>query len=315
MPSKPTIAFVLSFLSLVPKASAIVVGGTDPNNPIYLSGQTAVGYSLVPGVGGCSGSLLNTGIHFLTAAHCLLGASGDATVRFWNGSQTFEYKSTSLISHPDFESNNYFASNDIAIITLGQTVDSSINRLALYTGNGELNQVGTLIGRGGTGIGSNGDRTSDGIRREGTNTIDAIINNRILFYDFDDGTTARSTLGSSTPTAREVSIYFGDSGGPTLLNGQIAGVHSFLTCFSGTTSQCATSVDVDGVINATFGERFADTRVSFYAAWIQSITNAPAGSLLDGPANVPEPATWFAGFAAAIVCIARHRRRSSDRKP
>ena len=108
MPSIPTIAFVLSFLSLVPKASAIVVGGTDPNNPIYLSGQTAVGYSLVPGVGGCSGSLLNTGVHFLTAAHRILGASDPATVRFWNGTQTFEYTSSSMISHPKFNIGNYY---------------------------------------------------------------------------------------------------------------------------------------------------------------------------------------------------------------
>jgi secreted trypsin-like serine protease len=308
MHQKITIAFVLSLACLVPTASAIVVGGTNVNDPSYLSSQTAVGYSVVPNVGGCSGSLLNTGMHFLTAAHCILGATGNAKITFLNASgATLQYDSVSMIGHPDFDSSNYFGGNDIAIITLGQVVDSSINRLSLYTGNGELNQIGTLIGRGGTGIGSNSDRTSDGIRREGTNTIDSIVNNNILLYDFDDGTASRSTLGSVTPTSREVSIYFGDSGGPTLLNGQIAGIHSFLTCFSGRNSQCATSVDVDGVINATFGERFADTRVSYYNAWIQSIIGGPVAAPLDG-ASVPEPSTWFTGLSAALFCLVRARR-------
>lgn len=106
MSVKLTIAFLLSLASLVPTASAIVVGGTNPND--YFSSQTAVGYSLVPGVVGCSGSLLNTGVHFLTAAHRILGASDPATVRFWNGTQTFEYTSSSMISHPKFNIGNYY---------------------------------------------------------------------------------------------------------------------------------------------------------------------------------------------------------------
>jgi len=99
--------------------------------------------------------------------------------------------------------------------------------------------------------------------------VDQIIGNNILFYDFDDGSSARNSTGTSTMTARESMIYFGDSGGPTLINGRLAGVHSFITCVGGTTTQCASgssSPDLDGTINGSFGERFGDTRVSHYVS-------------------------------------------------
>jgi secreted trypsin-like serine protease len=308
MSCKLTLAIVLTLGYLAPKASAIVVGGTDPNNPVYLSGNTAVGFSNVPGTGVCSGSLLNTGMHFLTAAHCILGASGPATVSFINANNVqFNYASTALTAHPLFTSANYFGGNDIAVITLAQVVDPSIARLSLYTGTGEVGQVGTIIGRGGSGTGVTGGNLPSGTRREGTNTVDSLIGNNVLFYDFDDGSASRSTLGSATMTARESIIYFGDSGGPTLINGRIAGVHSFLTCVSGSSTQCATGPDVDGAINGTFGERFGDTRVSYYNAWIQSITGT-----LDEPTNgVPEPSTVAAGCVAALICLARYRKTRS----
>lgn len=323
---KLAIIFTLCFSAQ--HASAVIVGGTDANNPVYLSGNTAVGFSSVPGAGVCSGSLLNSGMHYLTAAHCILGNTGTGTVTFTNANNVqFSYSATSLVAHPDFNPSNFWGGSDLAIITLNQVVDSSIARLSLYTGTGELNQVGTLIGRGGSGTGTTGGTLSSGVRREGTNTIDTIVGNNILFYDFDDGTAARNSLGSATPTAREAMIYFGDSGGPTLLNGQIAGIHSFITCVGGTTTQCAfgpNGPDLDGTINGTFGERFGDTRVSVYANWIQGIAGASASSPLtpqpitfppapsvDPPASVPEPSTIAAGFLASLICLARYRKTHS----
>jgi len=191
----------------------------------------------------------------------------------------------------------------LAIITLSSIVDLSIDRLSLYTGSGELNQTGTIIGYGrqGTGI-TGGSGGTSGIRRQGQNVVDEIVgNNLILIYDFDDGTSARNSRGSATPTALESMIYSGDSGGPTLINGQIAGVHSFITCTSGS-GGCQTvgnGSDLDGVLNGTFGERFGDARVSRFVTWINSVAE---------PTSVPEPATYAAGILALVTCLARARK-------
>jgi secreted trypsin-like serine protease len=305
--NKNKLIFIFAFASLLPQAHAIVVGSGSPNDPIYLSSNTAVGFTNIPGPGRCSGSLLNTGMHFLTAAHCILGATGPATVSFSNGLQQFDYSSVSMVANPGFNSANYFGGNDIAIITLNQVVDSSIARLSLYSGSGEVGSVATVIGYGREGVGTSGGvGGSFGVRRQGQNTVDEIIgNNNILFFDFDNASNpGQSTLGSSTPVAREVGIMFGDSGGPTLINGRIAGVHSFLTCVSGTTTQCATGIDSTGSIDGSFGERWGDTRVSVYTQWITSITGA-----LDPPVSgVPEPSTVLAGVLAAVTCLAKARK-------
>lgn len=292
-------------------AKAISVSGADPNDPIWQSSVTAVGYSNVPGAGACSGSLLNTGMHFLTAAHCILGYTGNGSVSFKNLEGTlFSYSSISMVSHPDFNPSNYFLGNDLGIIFLGQEVDSSIGRLDLYTGSGELGQVGTVIGWGreGTGLTGAAGGTFGSGRREGTNTVDSIVgNNNILFFDFDNpNSTAQSSLGSAEALEREVMIFRGDSGGPTLINGQIAGVHSFITCVSGGSTVCATPPDIDGVLNGTYGERFGDTRVSQYAQWVIDQT-AIASSDSDF-IGAPEPSTYFAGFLAFATCLWRVRK-------
>ncbi|MEO0392249.1 MAG: calcium-binding protein [Pseudomonadota bacterium] len=75
----------------------------------------------------------------------------------------------------------------------------------------------------------------------------------------------------------------GDSGSPTLINGQIAGI------VSGGASPSFT--DIDDAVNSSFGEIAFDTRVSFYADWIDSVVgssltvNLPPGTPLDGTAG------------------------------
>lgn len=302
---------LLGFLVSSTVAQAIIVSGTDPNDPIWQSSVTAVGFSTIPGPGSCSGSLLNTGMHFLTAAHCILGYTGNGTVTFQalDGSM-LTYNTVSMVSHPDFNPGNYFAGHDIGVITLSEVVDSRIGRLDLYTGSGELNQIGTVIGWGRPGTGLTGGAANGfgQMRREGQNTVDAIIgNNNILLYDFDNpNSTANSSLGSNQALPREVLIFRGDSGGPTLINGQIAGVHSFITCINGGAPACSTPPDLDGALNGTYGERFGDTRVSLYATWIQQQTQMP---LSDSFTPVPEPSTYMAGLAAAAAIWWRRRKR------
>jgi secreted trypsin-like serine protease len=299
--------FLLSIILLAPQMHAIVVSGSNPGD--YLSSQTAVGFSNVPSAGQCSGSLLASGQHFLTAAHCILGYSGPASVTFSNSAGTnFTYTSSSMLAHPDFKPGIFELGNDIAIITLSQIVDASINRLSLYSGAGnELGKVATIIGYGRTGTGATGGEAGTfGTRRQGENEIDQISGN-LMFMDFDSGLAANNAIAGSSlgRGLAEVFISFGDSGGPVLINGQIAGINSFLTC-SSPTFTCGTAIDVNSTLEGSFGEMAGFTRVSTYLTWINQ--NTGLQNTFEG--EVPEPSTLVAVFLGLALCIARARKSS-----
>ncbi len=251
-------------------------------------------------IGSCSGSLLSTGMHFLTAAHCVLGATGNATVNFSNGVSTFSYTSTAMTANPGFNASDFFGGSDLAIITLGQVVDASINRYSLYSNTGELTQTATIVGYGLQGTGTTGgDGGTFGTRRQGQNVIDVILGGNILYYDFDNGLSAQNSSGGLGLGLNEVSIYKGDSGGPSFIGSQIAGIHSFISCTSGPGSTCLSPPDIDTLLNGTFGERFGDTRVSSYVSWINSVVD---------PVTVPEPSTYATGLTALAFFAARARK-------
>jgi hypothetical protein len=91
----------------------------------------------------------------------------------------------------------------------------------------------------------------------------------VLLYDFDSGNAANDTfdliaeITDLRQGSDEVMTAPGDSGGPTLINGQVAGITSF----------AATVGTGDSVarLNSSFGEIGGDTRVSVFASWIDSI--------------------------------------------
>ncbi len=281
------------------------------NNSFFSSPVTAVGQVLF-GSSGCSGSLLSTGLHFLTAAHCVGSFSGTATINLHNGVSNFSYTSSRIAVHPNYTNIN--SGNDIALVTLSQVADPSLQRLSLYTGSGELGQTATIIGLGRQGIGSVGWNTGSFVtangllvRRQGTNVVDSTSGN-ILSFDFDDpNNPARSSSGSNIATQFEAMTSFGDSGGAVLINGLLAGVHSFISCLPGTTSTCATSVDIAGVLNSSYGERFGSTRVSAYTAWLS--TQMGVASFESNA--VPEPSTWATMLGALAIGFHRWRKTRS----
>lgn len=295
----------LVLLGCASSADAIVVTGANPNDPLYQSPATGVSFLSIAGGGACSGALLGTGQHILTAAHCVVNASGPnaANARFETGLGTFNYTSTNILFHPSYNNANILAGFDIAIIYLGLTVDASIDRYPIFTNTNELGQVGIVAGWGREGTGATGGEggSSGNGRRQGENEIDQILNGNILLFDFDNGLDPQNSLGGTGRGNLEVSTYRGDSGGPTFVGGQIAGIHSFISCVvanPGDTT-CQSPPDIDTAINGTFGERFGDTRVSNYTDWIN-------GAIAD----VPEPGTYVTAFAglAAILLRARKQR-------
>jgi hypothetical protein len=135
------------------------------------------------------------------------------------------------------------------------------------------------------------------------NIIDLIVrhdgvidpNGTILLSDFDSPGGTNNSLGpwgsSATPLDLEGMGAPGDSGGPVFIQvgstWYIAGVHSFLLDLGPPAG--------NNVADGRYGDILGSTRVSSYAAWIESV--------------VPEPASMMA-LAIGLAGLLARRRRS-----
>jgi hypothetical protein len=155
----------------------------------------------------------------------------------------------------------------------------------------------TKVGYGYIGLGKKGqdeDSNSEAKRYSGQNRYDALIDQlkdttesdmselvlgSQLIFDFDDGTAKHDTLGRHFPRLadrglgkNEISTASGDSGGPSFIDGKIAGISSWGYSDRGFFKTNIGDIDkIDN--NGSFGEISGDTRVSFYASWIDKVTN------------------------------------------
>lgn len=305
-------------------APSLVVAGALPSDPIY-SAAPGTGFD---GVGAlllrttttpaglvtlCSGSVLTGGIDVLTAAHCVTDGAG--TLDLISGSVFFSTTTggTEVIPiqgaafHPSW-TGDLLAGYDLALIRLARPVSASVPTYAIYEGSDELSSAYTVSGFGRSGTGATGSTLEAGTRRKGRNEFEMTLammgfgSAAVLVSDFDGPSPATDGFGYFFNLAgpglglEEVSIAPGDSGGPAFLGGRIAGVSSFgmrLVGAGGTTS------DVDGVLNSSFGEFNAFTRVSSYRDWIAS----PHDFTL-----IPEPASGLL-LLAGLAAFAALRRR------
>ncbi len=227
--------------------------------------------------GSCSGTLLSTGRHVLTAAHCVdfdVDANSDGNNDSGNGSvDTGNYQivfdmpgrtvtmagiQPSEISLPTAWTGNW-RRDDIAIIELPRLAPVDAERFDIYRNNREIGTVGTLVGYGNSGQGTAqpgqpAGHVADNTKRTGRNTIDSTNNSR-LRIDLDNPGIWRESI--SAP---------GDSGGPLFLGSQIVGVSSSTTLQS--------QFNAAGVRNYTgnaFGTWSEYTRVADYQDWIDSV--------------------------------------------
>ena len=301
---------------------------SNPNSPMYLTdglpryaGVAQLTIESIEGVIGCSGALLPSGIHILTAAHCISDRSGVPSVLslsaafYASGSDEPEViEFAGVLPHPSF-TGSLQEGADIGIVVLKRAPSAAVPRYGIYTGAAEIRSEYEVVGFGQTGAGQ--IEESDGRRRRGWNTFDSNMSDTfgefpgwtggdgVLVSDFDNGLAANDALGFFYGInglglgVREASMAPGDSGAPAFIGDRIAGVASFRLRLNRTNG--ATS-DIDDISNASFGEFNAFTRVSSYSDWLQP---------------VPEPGTttlFVAGFAfGAIRWLSRRKTIHQDR--
>lgn len=305
---------VLAAACLCAVPALAIVTADDPANHVVNPGSVFDGVgALVSPLGNCTGTLLSTGIHILTAAHCVTEsgtttpfAAGAITIRFDlpGGPQT--YTGATLFVNPGYVPLGPGYTSDLAILQLSALVDPLAQRYGLYSGS--ETGITYLVGYGRRGTGDTGSvpGTSGSVKRSGQNELDATDPSAgLLVYDFDNGLPANNVFGSTgLGTANEVTIAQGDSGGPAFI--QSAGIYRIVGV--NTVSGCpGPGIDFDGscdqnpaVSNGTFGELGGAIRVSLHSDWINSIV-----------VDIPEPSTLtLIGLGLVVTALkmrgARH---------
>ncbi len=296
---------------------AVVVPTDDATNPRFVV-PPGVGYDGVvrlefPDGGICTGALLATGRHVLTAAHCfevqqqtgipnLNPAPDDVTVYFDLATGTLARAAQAVVVHPDWDNTENY-NNDLAIIELAQPAPPSAERYPLYRRQDEVGKLFTRVGYGVRGTGAQGEDRNDDttVKRRGLNRYDTlgdtlnappleanIVPGTQLVYDFDSGLRRHDALGREYSLhdlgvvgGLEVGTSTGDSGGPSLIRGRIAGIAS-----NGYSPETP-GIDVTPDNDTSFGEYFFDTRVSAYTDFIDAVLATSAAA--------PGPAALAAG--------------------
>nr|WP_321245966.1 trypsin-like serine protease [uncultured Psychroserpens sp.] len=160
-----------------------------------------------------------------------------------------EYDVKKVILHPNFQMNETFIKNDIALIQIDGNI-TNIPFAKLYDKQNEKGQNITIVGRGDFGTGLTGPQKWDKITRAATNKIDETKNEWIIFnFDSPDSEFTTILEGVSGP---------GDSGGPAFIDFKdvryIVGVSSH---------------QLDNGKEGVYGVTEYYTRISFYKKWIE----------------------------------------------
>jgi secreted trypsin-like serine protease len=255
----------------------------------------------------CTGSLLFDGRAILTAAHLFSHGSTSTSILFETASGSQTVTANKVLVNPNYDSVN--SNNDLALVWLSESAVVDANRYNLYRDTNEMSQTMTMVGYGLPGLGSTGSMTNyngNPLRLKADNQFDADavllksylgstinwspLSGSQLIADFDDGSPTHDALGclinrnNTGLGSNEGLIAPGDSGGPALISGLLAGVASYTTSLS----LGGIKPDVDTMQNSSFGEIGAWQRVSHYQQWIDQ---SMRGSYPDAPTKPEEVKT------------------------
>ncbi|RXK12293.1 sodium:calcium exchanger [Halarcobacter mediterraneus] len=245
-----------------------------------------------------TGALLYDGRSILTAAHIFEGYNTDNITVYFDTAWGTQAYSATLNIYDYYDSLN--SNGDIAILTVDENPSAFYERYDIYRGDDELGSNFTMVGYGAYGSGSTGklEYETEILKLKTTNTFEADfysidlssktnlswdpLQSSILAADFDSGYTSNDALGYLLNIndlgngTTEGMIASGDSGGPAFIDGLIAGIASYTVSLSSNFNE----LDVNNIIDSSFGEIGAWQRVSYYSEWIdktirEGYENAP----------------------------------------
>lgn len=272
---------------------------------------------------GCSGALLPTGSHILTAAHCVTDSNGNldlvinnnsiAVFLTSNGNEIIPIKGVTVYGDYD---GDFIKGNDIAVIELMSEASNYVQRYNYATND---DQIGNNIHKVGYGIsgylssGADSNTYPFGTKRDGQNIYDAFgdtmynalglspfndyIPQAVYQFDSDDGSKKHDAFdfffgisGRGLGT-NEVNSASGDSGGPSFNSeGEITGITSYGITLQYTNRQTSDCTKQFGVpkLDSSCGEFSGDTRVSIYASFIEDVlggsTSVPVSTIANNDA-------------------------------
>ena len=234
-------------LATGPAADALIVRDDLPAADYLVADADYPALVDLFGPGDCIGTLIHES-YLLTVAHCAADLTAGSPLQV-NG---VAHAVAEIIIHPQWNDN--LDQRDIALVRLDQPV-TGVAPVPIYRGSSELGAVITLVGRGITGTGLQGEAggTHDGKLRRATNVVSA-VDDQTLEIVFEQG-------GQAGVTALEGVGAEGDSGCPGFIEvdgvSYLAGLNSF------------SDAEYDSQV-AVYGASDFQTRVSRYVAWLES---------------------------------------------
>lgn len=301
-----TLAAAGALLCAANAAYAITVAGTNAAGSYTGVAELLIARpDLGPGaLKNCSGSLLADGYSILTAAHCIADGRGieqatSAYVFFNLSGGTYLAEVADFHVDPDYDG-SILSPSDVAVLSMPAPAPPDANRYDLYDGTA-FDQMITLAGYPIHGTGA--VHVEDGgypfgKLRVGTNQYVGYLAPNVLGFDVDRALAAADALGTDFAASgpgeqnQEALVLPDDSGGPSFINGRIAGVHSFVG---------HPGADILGILNSSSGEYAGDDSTVYNASFIEAML------------VTPEPNTMFTlGFALVAFSLLMPKRRRKD---
>lgn len=292
-------------------AKPLITTANDPDLRLTGSAEfTGVGILILPRtdipegfVGICTGTLLDTRMHILTAAHCVTDDSGaftlesGAEIRFGTDinapTHNYSIDVPNVKVHPNhLGDGNVLNGYDLAILPLTETVASEIDHYVLYSGDQtalvDNHIIIHKVGFGNTGLLINGATAGTlGDKRDGQNRLDDTgkqlvsefwnidSGERIIMYDADhpDGLSKNDAFGRFDSNLADVglgdlemNVAGGDSGGPGFYDNN--GTYEIISV---TSFGVATTGPADCHKDMFFGINFADSSCGEFAGDMSTI--------------------------------------------